>query len=84
MIKKTAIALSLFVLLVGCNKLTQENYNKLSVGMDRTNVEQLFGKPDNCQNVMMATNCSWTNKEANVQVQFVDNKVVTYFSKNLK
>ena len=86
MIKKIFImsVLPIFILLVGCNKLTQENYNKLSVGMNRAKVEQIFGKPDSCQNVMMATNCTWTNKEANLQVQFVDNDVITYFSKNIK
>lgn len=73
-----------FIFMVGCNKLTQENYSKLSVGMSRTSVEQIFGKPDNCQNVMMATNCTWTNKEANLQIQFVDNNVITYFSKNIQ
>lgn len=89
MFKKKALltCLTSLLLLSGCNKLTQENYNKLKMGMERSEVESLFGRPDNCQNVTImvtGTNCIWSKGDSSLKIQFVDNKVATYFANNLK
>ncbi|AWM80461.1 hypothetical protein DKL61_08865 [Gammaproteobacteria bacterium ESL0073] len=78
------IGLTCFLFLTGCNKLTQENYNKLQMGMERSKVESIFGKPSDCQNIMSATSCNWSQGDASLKIQFVDNKVVTYFANNIK
>lgn len=78
------VCFSSFLFLAGCNKLTQDNYNKLEVGMERSKVESIFGKPSDCQNIMLATNCNWNQGDANLKIQFVNNKVVTYFANNIK
>lgn len=87
MFKKIILTLcvaSSATLLVACNKLTNDNYSKLKMGMERKEVERIFGKPVNCQNALMATNCSWSEGDASLQVQFVDNKVITYFGNKIK
>lgn len=73
-----------FLLLTGCNKLTQENYSKLEMGMERSKVESLFGKPKECQAALKITNCSWEEGDSSLQIQFVDNKVVTYFGNKIQ
>lgn len=86
MFKKVALTLCIasLTLLAGCNKLTQDNYSKLKMGMERKEVERIFGKPLECQNALMATNCTWKESEASLYVQFADNKVITYFGNKIK
>lgn len=86
MIKKLSVLIGIasFLILSGCNKLTQDNYSKVKIGMDRPAVEKLFGKPKNCQNVMMAMNCTWEEDDASLHIQFIDNKVATYFGNKIK
>lgn len=68
----------------GCSNLTQENYNKLSVGMDYEEVVEILGKPDNCKSVLSARNCVWGDSAKSITVQLVADKVVFLFNKGLK
>ncbi len=78
------LILVLVVLLTGCGKLSQKNYEKLKVGMAYDEVVKILGKPDNCSGALFAKNCTWGNEQKNITVSFVGDKVVIYASKNLK
>jgi len=76
--------LLLLVMLLGCSKLTQENYSKIRMGMEYAEVVRILGKPDTCSDVMFAKNCVWGNEQKNITVNFVADKVILSTSKNLK
>lgn len=73
----------LATLLVGCNKLSKANYDKLKVGMEYDEVVAIFGKPDSCSDTLIAKGCKWGNERKNVTIGFIDNKVIFYKSLNI-
>lgn len=81
---RTVLAASFLALLLGCSKLTLENYNKIAVGMSYDEVTQLIGKPDRCDDVMGVRSCTWGDEKRSVQVNFVASKVLLFSSNNLK
>jgi hypothetical protein len=81
---KILLGLGLLILLLGCSKLTQENYNKISVGMSYDEVVKLIGNPANCDDVMGLRSCTWGDGTQSADVKFAGDKVLLYSSKNLK
>jgi hypothetical protein len=81
---KTALGMGLLLLLLGCSKLTLENYNKIAVGMNYDEVTALLGSPAKCDDVMGVRNCLWGDDKHSVNVSFVGGKVMLYSSSNLK
>ncbi|MCP4023112.1 MAG: outer membrane protein assembly factor BamE [Desulfobacteraceae bacterium] len=73
----------LFVSLVGCTKLNQDNYNKIKVGMDYPQVIQIIGKPDKCDAALGTKGCIWGNDQKNITIQFIADKVVFSSMKGL-
>lgn len=78
------IALILLVLLVGCSKLTMENYTKIKMGMEYSKVVKILGKPDSCSEALFARSCIWGDDQKNITVNFVGDKVILFTSKNIK
>lgn len=78
------IALSLLVMLIGCSKLTMENYSKIKMGIEYSEVVKILGKPDNCSDALFVRNCVWGNEQKNITVNFVGDKVFLITSKNIK
>lgn len=70
--------------LLGCTRLTVENYNKLAVGMPYDEVVELIGKPDRCDDLMGLRSCMWGNEIRSVKVSFAGGKVLLFASNNLK
>jgi hypothetical protein len=81
---KSLLGAALLLLVLGCSQLTQENYNKITVGMSYDEVTALIGKPDTCDDVMGVRNCVWGDEKRSVLVGFVADKVLLYSSNNLK
>ena len=81
---KSLVGAALLLLVLGCSPLTQENYNKITVGMSYDQVTALIGKPDTCDDVMGVRNCVWGDEKRSVQVGFVADKVVLFSANNLK
>jgi len=81
---KSLLGAALLLLVLGCSQLTQENYNKITVGMSYDEVTALIGKPDTCDDVMGVRNCVWGDEKRSVQVGFVADKVLLHSSNNLK
>ncbi|MCF8037011.1 MAG: DUF3862 domain-containing protein [Desulfobacteraceae bacterium] len=70
--------------LSGCNsRINQENYDRLEVGMEYGQVVELLGEPDNCDSAMMANSCTWENEEKQINVKFVDGRVVLFSGNGL-
>lgn len=85
MMRTTLLSLGLLAALAGCsNKLTLENYGKITVGMPYDEVVKLIGKPNQCDDAMGLRSCAWSDKTSSAHVQFVADKVLLYSSNNLK
>ena len=67
----------------GCSKLSQGNYDKLSVGMEYQEVIELLGNPDECKSVLNAKNCIWGDSSKNITIKIVADKVVFLSSTGL-
>ena len=81
---RSVVAIGLLLTMLGCSKLTLENYSKITVGMPYDEVSQLIGPPDECDDVMGVRNCLWGDETRSVNVSFVAGKVLLFSSSNLK
>jgi hypothetical protein len=80
---RTALTIGLLLVMLGCSKVTLENYNKVSVGMSYEEVTQLIGQPDKCDDVMGVRNCLWGDEKRSINISFVGDKVLLFASNNL-
>jgi hypothetical protein len=76
--------MGLLLVMLGCSKLTLENYNKISAGMTYEEVTQLIGSPDQCDDVLGVRSCEWGDEKHSVNVSFLGGKVILFSSSNLK
>jgi uncharacterized lipoprotein NlpE involved in copper resistance len=80
----SATALTLLLLLIGCSRLTQENYDKIKLGMSFQEVEKLLGSGPICDSALGMKSCTWGSADKFVKVQFVSEKVVLHVAKGLR
>ena len=81
---KSLLGTALLFLVLGCSPLSQENYNKITVGMSYEQVTALIGNPDTCDDLMGVRNCLWGDEKRSVQVGFVADKVLLFSANNLR
>ncbi|TMP88176.1 DUF3862 domain-containing protein [Pseudoalteromonas ruthenica] len=81
--KSLFLSLATVLTLSACSKVTLENYDQLSVGMDKTEVEALLGEADACEKKALHTNCIWGSESKNIQITLVSDKVTLYSEKGL-
>jgi len=81
---QTVLLLGLTLVILGCSKLTLENYNKIEVGMKYDEVTQLIGQPDHCDDVMGVRSCQWGDEKRSIHVNFLAGQVLLFSSDNLK
>ena len=83
--KKVLIAILLLssLFLLNCSKLTQENYEKIKLGMAYEEVTDILGQAQECNSSMGVTNCRWESGEKSVKVRFIADKVVLFSAKGL-
>jgi hypothetical protein len=60
----------------GCSKLTKQNYDKLKVGMEFSEVTGILGSAASCDGAMAFKNCTWGDEQKNITVKFVADKIV--------
>lgn len=77
-------AMGLLLAMLGCSRVTLENYGKITVGMSYDEVTQLIGPPDECDDVMGVRNCLWGDEDGSIKVSFVGGQVLLFSSRNLK
>lgn len=77
------IFLAIFSLLSisACSKITIDNYARLKVGMDFTQVVDILGTPAKCAEVKKNRFCRWGSETQNIKIAFVANRA-TLTSKN--
>ncbi|MBB1384868.1 DUF3862 domain-containing protein [Pseudoalteromonas sp. SG45-5] len=75
--KKLLIIVALLSL-AACSKVSQENYEKIKIGMDKADVETLLGSADNCVEKTLHTNCVWGDETKNIEITLVSDKVTLY------
>jgi hypothetical protein len=85
---RMVVALGLVVALAACGstKLTQDNFDKIQIGMTRAQVVIILGNPTESHSVDMAgfsgTVSKWEQGDVTISIQFVNSKVVAkQFSK---
>jgi hypothetical protein len=81
---RTALTMGLLLVMLGCSKLTLENYSKIAAGMTYEEVTQLIGSPDQCDDVLGVRSCEWGDEKHSVNVSFLGGKVILFSSSNLK
>lgn len=81
---ETILAAGLLLMLLGCSKLTLENYNKIEPGMHFDEVTKLIGQPEKCDDLMGVRNCTWGDDKRSINVTFAGSKVLLFSSSNLK
>jgi hypothetical protein len=75
------IFVSLFTL--ACSKVTQENYEKIKLGMAYEEVVDILGRAQECGSSIGMTNCRWESNGKYIRVQFIADKVVLFSAKGL-
>ncbi|AMO55222.1 hypothetical protein GZ77_11390 [Endozoicomonas montiporae] len=81
------ICLAGFVTLVtvtGCTHVNQEAFNQLDAGMSIEDVEGILGKPESCNDKLGRTECIWRDKDREIRVSYIDQKVVVFSSTGLQ
>jgi len=87
MFRKTMIwiiSASFLLAILGCNKLTTENYDQLKIGMNYDEVVSLLGKVDECNGAVGFKNCTWGNDKKYIKVSFAGDKVVVFSGNGLQ
>jgi len=64
------------LILLGCSKITQENYDQLKVGMDYNEVIKILGEPDNCESVLNMKNCILKESSKRITIKIIADKVI--------
>ena len=73
---RVGIILILLLIMLGCSKVSQENYEQIRTGMGYDAVVAVLGKPNSCESVGMATSCVWGSVSKHIKIRFVADKVV--------
>ncbi|GHD68570.1 hypothetical protein [Jeongeupia chitinilytica] len=78
-------ALLLAFALVACSRVTSENYQKISTGMQRDEVVRILGEPKATDGGSVfgisGESASWQGSDTTITIQFINGKVMT---KNLE
>jgi hypothetical protein len=81
---RKSVLLAALLLLAACSKVTQANYGKLSVGMDKAEVQALLGDASECEAAVGLSSCLWGDDKASISVQFAADKVLLFSAQGLK
>ena len=71
-------------MLIGCSKLTNENYSKIKIGMPFNQVTEIIGKPTSCDVVVGVKSCRWSEGKISVSVNFVGDQVILHTAENIR
>lgn len=68
----------------GCSKVTRENYDRLEMGMEYSEVTTLLGNPTRCTESIGVKSCIWGNEAKNIKVNFLGDQILIISSAGLK
>ena len=70
------------LLLSACSRVTQESYDKLSMGLKYSKVVEILGEPDSCNELMKIKHCVWGDPSddggPSISVNFVGDDVALF------
>ena len=79
---KRFLILATLMLLAACSKITAENYQKVSAGMNRTEVVALIGEPTQTESGSVmgikGETATWKTEKMTISAQFVNEKLLTH------
>ncbi|QZA76760.1 hypothetical protein K4H28_10535 [Deefgea tanakiae] len=79
---KRLLLLALLFLLAACSKITAENYQKVSAGMNRAEVVGLLGEPTRTESGSFlgieGESAVWQNGDLQIEAQFVNQKLLAH------
>ena len=81
--KLIAVAFLFSLVIVGCSKMNQKNYNKIKIGMDYQQVIEIIGNPDKCDAALGTKSCIWGTEKKNITIKFIADKVALPAMKGL-
>ena len=81
---RTLMAMGLLLAMLGCSRLTIENYSQITTGMRYEEVTGLLGEPDACDDMMGMRACRWEDGKRFVNVSFVADKALLFSASNLQ
>ncbi|GAA6183326.1 MULTISPECIES: DUF3862 domain-containing protein [Alteromonadaceae] len=85
MLRKLIMFSIVCVFLAGCSKVTYANYDRVEMGMIKSDVEMILGKADNCEAVIGTHSCIWGNEEDKyIKVSFIMDRAAVITQKGLK
>ncbi len=84
MIGRLAVVALVALLVVGCSKLTAENYAKLKAGMSYQDVTGILGSPAACDDLAGFKSCTWGDEKRHIKVQFVAERVMLFSAQNIR
>ncbi len=70
-------------LLLGCSKVTRENFDQIKMGMTYEEVIGIIGAPDSCDASLGAKQCVWGDEAKNITVGFMGDTVILPSMKGL-
>jgi hypothetical protein len=73
-----------FMTVLGCSKVSKENYDKLKVGMAYEEVVNIIGSPDSSSETFGTKTCLWGSGKKRIKVSFIGSKAVAFSSKGLR
>ena len=71
-------------MMVGCSKLTTENYEKLKVGMSYEEVTTILGASTECSEALGTKSCTWGSGVKYIKVKFVADKAIFFSNKGIQ
>jgi hypothetical protein len=82
---KMLVTVIIFVSLciIACSQVTQENYEKIKLGMTYEEVADILGKAQECNSSIGMTNCRWESNGKYIKIHFIADKVVLFSAKGL-
>ena len=69
--------------IMGCSKVTQENYDRIKSGMTYEEVKKILGDPTNCESGLGIKSCVWQHGEKKIDIKILADQVIFLTSKNL-
>jgi len=81
--KVMTVILLFSIFILTCSNVTQENYEKIKLGMSYEEVVDILGKSQECASSIGMTNCRWESNGKYIKIQFIADKVVLFSAKGL-
>lgn len=70
---------TLILFLSGCSKLTKVNYEKIEMGMVKSDIEIVFGPADSCDKLFGTYTCIWGKRDGQyIEIKFISGRASVF------